>query len=221
MNILFLLVSLSIIFILVLIVSGQGRMTQEEKPQLTVTVSPTSKTVALQACKYELDDLVRKDYFVFVDVLTIDGDYSENQIIELAYIKINRKTGRITETYTTYVRPYRLENQHSVHGMLERAPLAKDVATKLKTAFADAVVIGYNMFSTIGSIVAMGYIADVPLDIRMFDVYDEMDGSNSEPFSIDVQQMAHSCGYPKHSDNLLLDNCYACEHVLRHYYKNI
>ena len=175
MNTIILSIILSIILILIFIMFGLGRKTQDVKLQETVNVSPPCKEMSLKAYKYEFKELVKKDYYVFVDVLTIDGNYTENQIIELAYIRINRKTGRITETYTTFVRPYRLERLHSVHGKLESAPLAKDVATKLETAFADAVVIGYNMFPTIGSIVAMGYIAGVPLDVRMFDVYEEMD----------------------------------------------
>ena len=98
------------------------------------------------------------------------------------------------------------------------------MATKLETAFADAVVIGYNMVATIGAIVAMGYIAGVPLDVRMYDVYEEMDRDYREPLSIDVQQTACSFGYQKHSDNRLLDNCYACEFLFRqliHDHKNI
>lgn len=224
MNTIILSVILSIILILIFIMFGLGRKTQDVKLQETVNVSPPCKEMSLKAYKYEFKELIKKDYYVFVDVLTIDGNYTENQIIELAYIRVNRKTGRITETYTTFVRPYRLERLHSVHGKLESAPLAKDVATKLETAFADAVVIGYNMFATIGSIVAMGYIAGAPLDVRMFDVYEEMDRDHREPLSIDVQQTACSFGYQKHSDNRLLDNCYACEFLLRqliHDHKNI
>lgn len=224
MNTIILSVILSIILILIFIMFGLGRKTQDVKLQETVNVSPPCKEMSLKAYKYEFKELVKKNYYVFVDVLTIDGNYTENQIIELAYIRVNRKTGRITETYTTFVRPYRLERMHSVHGKLESAPLAKDVATKLETAFADAVVIGYNMFPTIGSIVAMGYIAGVPLDVRMFDVYEEMDRGHREPLSIDVRQAACSFGYQKHSDNRLLDNCYACEFLFRqliHNHKNI
>lgn len=222
MNTIILSVILSII--LIFIMFGLGRKTQDVKLQETVNVSPPCKEMSLKAYKYEFKELVKKDYYVFVDVLTIDGNYTENQIIELAYIRVNRKTGRITETYTTFVRPYRLERLHSVHGKLESAPLAKDVATKLETAFADAVVIGYNMFATIGSIVAMSYIAGVPLDVRMYDVYEEMDRDHREPLSIDVLQTACSFGYQKHSDNRLLDNCYACEFLFRqliHDHKNI
>ena len=64
----------------------------------------------------------------------------------------------------------------------------------------------------------------VALDVRMYDVYEEMDRDHREPLSIDVQQTACSFGYQKHSDNRLLDNCYACEFLFRqliHDHKNI
>jgi DNA polymerase III epsilon subunit-like protein len=188
---------------------------QEKVPLINLKVTPCYQTVNLKAMKCDASDLHSKEYYVIIDTLTVGGDYSENEIIELAFIKVRKTTGEILDSFTSYVKPYRLEKLRQEQRAMDDAPYAKDVSERLKVAFEDAIVMGYDVKFDIGSVVAMGYIAKVLLDIRYVDLYDELLKDNYETISKNVQTMAKYYGYVKKSDNQLLDNCYACEALYR------
>jgi DNA polymerase III epsilon subunit-like protein len=214
---------IGIVFLIIIMSAMQGKPKQKSNgcpkhdkvPLINIRVTPNYKTVSMKAMKCDVSDLHTKDYYVVIDTLTVGGDYSENEIIELAFIKVRRTTGEIVDTFTSYVKPYRKEKLRHEQGVLDDAPYAKDVSERLKTVFEDAIVMGYDVKSEIGSVIAMGYIAKIPLDIRFFDLYDEMVRDNHETLSKNVQTMAKRYGYVKKSDNQLLDNCYACEALYR------
>jgi inhibitor of KinA sporulation pathway (predicted exonuclease) len=188
---------------------------QSKVPIINLKITPNYQTISLKATKCDGCDLLNKDYYVVIDTLTVGGDYSENEIVELAYIKVSRTTGEIVDSFTSYVKPYRLEKSLHEQGDLDDAPSAKDVSERLRTVFEDAIVMGYDVKSDIGSILAMGYITNVQFDMRFFDLYDELEKDNKEPISKNVQTMAKRYGYVRKSDNQLLDNCYACETLYR------
>lgn len=141
-------------------------------PLINLKVTPCYQTVNLKAMKCDAGDLHSKEYYVIIDTHTVGGDYSENEIIELAFIKVRRTTGELLDSYTSYVKPYRKIRQEQRE--LDDAPYAKDVSERLKIVFEDAIVMGYDVKSDVGSVIAMGYIAKVLLDIRFFDLYDEL-----------------------------------------------
>jgi hypothetical protein len=74
-----------VVIIFALIMSGSGKKEQtvlpskkcDGKPLVKITVKPNYKTVSVQAHKYDVEELNKKDYYVFIDTLTIDGDYSD------------------------------------------------------------------------------------------------------------------------------------------------
>ncbi len=212
---------IGIVFLIIIMSATQGKQKSngcpkhDKVPLINIRVTPNYKTVSMKAMKCDVSNLHTKDYYVVIDTLTVGGDYSENEIIELAFIKVRRTTGEIVDSFTSYVKPYRLEKLRHEQGVLDDAPYAKDVSERLKTVFEDAIVMGYDVKSEIGSVIAMGYIAKIPLDIRFFDLYDEMVRDNHETLSKNVQTMAKRYGYVKKSDNQLLDNCYACEALYR------
>lgn len=219
--ILYIIIGISFLVIIKLVVQDNIRQKpndnarQKKTPLINLKITPIYQTVNLKAMKCDASDLHTKDYYVVIDTLTVGGDYSENEIIELAFIKVHRTTGEIVDTFTSYVKPYRKEKLRHEQGVLDDAPYAKDVSERLKTVFEDAIVMGYDVKSEIGSVIAMGYIAKIPLDIRFFDLYDEIVKDNHETLSKNVQTMAKRYGYVKKSDNQLLDNCYACEALYR------
>ena len=193
----------------------KGNAQQGKVPLINLKVTPCYQTVNMKAMKCDAGDLHSKEYYVILDTLTVGGDYSENEIIELAFVKVCRTTGKIVDSFISYVKPYRLEKLRHEQGGLDDAPYAKDISERLKVAFEDAIVMGYDVKSDIGSVIAMGYIAKVQLDIIFFDLNDEMLKDSDETISKNVQTMAKRIGYVKKSDNQLLDNCYACEALYR------
>ena len=134
----------------------KGNAQQGKVPLINLKVTPCYQTVNMKAMKCDAGDLHSKEYYVILDTLTVGGDYSENEIIELAFIKVRRTTGEIVDTFTSYVKPYRKEKLRHEQGVLDDAPYAKDVSERLKTVFEDAIVMGCGVQSEIGSVVAMG-----------------------------------------------------------------
>ena len=105
-------------------------------PLINLKVTPCYQTVNLKAMKCDAGDLHSKEYYVIIDTHTVGGDYSENEIIELAFIKVRRTTWELLDSYTSYVKPYRKIRQEQRE--LDDTPYAKDVSERLKIVFEEA-----------------------------------------------------------------------------------
>ncbi|MCI0345044.1 MAG: polyribonucleotide nucleotidyltransferase, partial [Chloroflexi bacterium] len=93
-----------------------------------------------------------KHEFVVVDVETTGFDVTISDLVEVAGVKV--KGGKVTETWSTLVKPDRPIVGNQLHGLTDkdvaRAPSAKEAAEQLLKWAGDATLVGHNVGFDLG-----------------------------------------------------------------------
>ena len=99
--------------------------------------------------KNEMNNLIKNNTFVIIDIETNGLNYEEDDIIELCAIKM--KNGEIIDRYTSLCKP-RLPIKKEIeqitgitNDMVKLAPSSKEVVENFLKFVEDAILVGYNI----------------------------------------------------------------------------
>ncbi|MCT4617212.1 MAG: exonuclease domain-containing protein [Candidatus Gracilibacteria bacterium] len=100
--------------------------------------------------------------FVCLDLETTGLDAIDNEIIEIAIVKFDENTGKVVDTFETFVKPFEpipelIQNLTGISNEdVEKAPFFDEVKTKIEEFIGDLVIVGHNIKFDIKFLVAAG-----------------------------------------------------------------